>query len=138
MVDVSNSANPVMIGLFPYPEVPANFPYKNFNFMGKEHAMGFGPHNLHEPMPNKPWLENNPNRVYCCYFQAGMRVYDVSDPYYIKEIAYFIPPDPTPRPRFAKWPGVIVGTAEDCVVDDRGNIFMDTLQDGLYVLRCLV
>ena len=32
-------------------------------------------------------------------------------------------------------PGPLLGTAEDCVVDDRGYIYMDTLHDGVYILR---
>jgi len=134
MIDVSNPADPVLVAGFPYPEVPADFPFPNFNDCGLGCQGPFGPHNIHEPM-DKPWLEDNPNRVYCCYFHAGMRVYDISDPYYIKEIAYFIPPNPE-GPLFAvNMPGPLLGTAEDCVVDDRGNIFMDTFHDGLYILR---
>jgi len=134
MIDVSNLADQVLVAEFPYPEVPADFPYKNFNTAGLGCQGPFGPHNLHEPM-GKPWLEDNPNRVYCCYFHAGMRVYDVSDPYYIKEIAYFIPPNPE-KPLFeVDMPGPLLGTAEDCVVDDRGYIYMDTFHDGMYILR---
>jgi hypothetical protein len=94
----------------------------------------FGPHNVHEPM-GKPGLEDDPNRVYCCYFHAGMRVYDVSDPYYIKELAYFIPPNPEKLLFDVPVPGPMLATTEDCVVDDRGYIYMDTWQDGLYILR---
>ena len=137
MIDVKNPANPVLIGIFPYPEVPEEFPYKNFNFCGLKNQGPFGPHNIHEPMSNKPYLEDNPNRVYCCYFHAGMRVFDVSDPYYIKELAHFIPPPPDKR-RYANWTGPLLGTAEDCIVDDRGYIYMDTLEDGLFIVRCLV
>jgi len=134
MIDVSNPADQVLVAEFPYPEVPADFPYRNFNTAGLDCQGPFGPHNLHEPM-GKPWLEDNPNRVYCCYFHAGMRVYDVSDPYYIKELAYFIPPNPE-KPLFdVDMPGPLLGTAEDCVVDDRGYIYMDTFHDGMYILR---
>lgn len=135
MIDVSEPTDPVLIAEFPYPEVPADFPYSNFNTCGLGGAQGpFGPHNLHEPM-EKPWLENNPNRVYCCYFHAGMRVYDVSDPYYIKEIAYFIPPNPEKLCFDINIPGPLLATTEDCVVDDRGYIYMDTFHDGMYILR---
>ena len=136
MVDIRDLSRPTLIAEFPYPEVPENFPFPNYNDMGLGVPGPFGPHNVHEPMPNKPWLEDNPNRVYCCYFHAGMRVYDVSDPYRPREIAYFIPPNPT-EPKFkVEMPGPLLGTAEDCVVDERGNIFMSTYHDGLYILRC--
>ncbi|MCR5667200.1 MAG: hypothetical protein K6G01_10245 [Eubacterium sp.] len=136
MIDVSDPSDPVLIAEFPYPEVPKDFPYPNFNDCGIGCQGPFGPHNVHEPM-DKNGLESDPNRVYCCYFHAGMRVYDVSDPYYIKELGYFIPPNPE-KPLFdVPKPGPLLGTAEDCIVDDRGNIYMDTFHDGVYILRLL-
>lgn len=136
MIDVSDPTDPTLVAEFPYPEVPADFPYPNFNDCGLGCQGPFGPHNLHEPM-DKKGLDNDPNRVYCCYFHAGMRVYDVSDPYYIKEIAYFIPPNPE-KPLFnVPVRGPLLGTAEDCVVDDRGYIYFDTFHDGVYIVRVL-
>ena len=134
MIDVSDPTDPVLVAEFPYPEVPEGFPYKNFNDCGVGCQGPFGPHNVHEPM-GKPWLEDNPDRVYCCYFHAGMRVYDVSDPYYIKELAYFIPPNPEKLLFNVPVPGPMIATTEDCVVDDRGYIYMDTWHDGMYILR---
>lgn len=134
MIDVRDKTRPTLIAEFPYPEVPCTFPYKNFNECALGVAGPFGPHNVHEPMSNKPWLNNDPNTVFCCYFHAGLRVYDVSDPYYIKEIAYFIPPNPEKR-RFTQYSGALLATVEDCVVDDRGYIFIDCMEDGLYVLK---
>ena len=136
MIDVSDISDPTLVASFPYPEVPLGYPYPNFNTAGLDCQGPFGPHNLHEPM-GKPWLEDDPGRVYCCYFHAGMRVYDVSDPYYIKEIAYFIPPNPEKKCFEVDMPGPLLGTAEDCIVDDRGYIYMDTFHDGLYILRVL-
>ncbi len=138
MVDVSDPAMPTLIAEFPYPEVPKDFPYPNFNIMNLECQGPFGPHNLHEPMDGKPWLEQRGDIVYCCYFAAGLRIYDVSDPYYIKEIAYFIPPNPIKKPEesfFPGFPGPRNATTEDVVVDDRGYIFIDALDDGFYVLK---
>jgi hypothetical protein len=134
MIDVSDPRYPALIAEFPYPEVPARFPYKNFNEAWLGVQGPFGPHNLHEPMPGKPWLESRNDRVYCCYFAAGLRVYDVSDPYYIKEIAYFIPPNPLKylgRPM----PGPLMAITEDVVVDHRGYIYIDCSNDGMYILK---
>lgn len=137
MVDVRDPAKPTLIAEFPYPEVPEGFPYPNFNVMNLGCQGPFGPHNLHEPMSGKPWLEQRGDRVYCCYFAAGLRVYDVSDQYYIKEIAYFIPPNPikTKEESFFPFPGPRNAVTEDCVVDDRGNIYVTCLDDGFYVLK---
>ncbi|MDR1321036.1 MAG: hypothetical protein LBK56_06380 [Gracilibacteraceae bacterium] len=136
IVDVRSVTDPVLVSVFPYPEVPENYPFPDFNVVCG--APGpFGPHNLHEPM-GKPGLEDNPNRVYCCYFHAGMRVYDVTNPYNIKEIAYFIPPNPEKMLFPQNLPGNLIAAAEDCVVDDRGIIYMSTLHDGMYILRAVV
>ncbi len=137
MVDVSDPTNPVLVAEFPYPEVPENFPFPNFNVMQLGVQGPFGPHNVHEPMSGKPWLDQSGDRVYNCYFAAGLRVYDVSDPYYIKEIAYFIPPNPdkTPEESFFGFPGPRNAVTEDCVVDDRGYIYVTCLDNGFYILK---
>jgi hypothetical protein len=141
MVDISDPTDPTLISVFPYPEIPEGWPFKNFNEIPGVGVGPFGPHNIHEPHYH-PALEDRNDRIYCCYFHAGLRVYDISDPFVPREIAYFIPPDPD------KWlfnnktgdlyPGPRIGTAEDIVVDNRGNIFIDTFHDGLYCLRCTV
>lgn len=137
MIDIRNEKDPVLIAEFPYPEVPEQFPYRDFNDCGIGAQGPFGPHNLHEPH-GQSWYEDNPNRIYCCYFHAGMRVYDVSNPYRPTELAYFIPPKPQRQCFDCHYPGPLLGTSEDCVVDDRGYIYMDTFHDGLYSLKCTV
>lgn len=133
MIDVREPDKPRLVAEFPYPEVPEDFPASNFNTYALGVQGPFGPHNLHEPMSNKPWLEQRGDVVYNCYFHAGLRIYDVSDPYYIKEKAYFIPPNPTSH--FFPFKGPHIACTEDVIVDDRGNIIIDALDDGFYILR---
>ena len=89
-------------------------------------------------MSRKTWIENRPDRVYDCYFHAGLRVYDTADPYVPKEIAYFIPPNPEKLAFDVKMANQPLGTAEDLVVDDRGYIYLNAMHDGVYILRSLV
>ena len=139
MADISDATNPTLISIFPIPEPPPGFPHKNFSEIDKIGAFGFGPHNLHEPL-NHPHLEDRDDRIYATYFNAGVRVYDISDPFLPREIAYYIPPDPK------KWTwqqaggfdGELRVTSEDILVDKRGYIYVTDMQLGLHILRCTV
>jgi hypothetical protein len=121
--------------------VPEGFIYKNFSVIEGVGPFGFGVHNVHEPHYH-PDLEDRNDRIYAAYFSAGARVYDVSDPYVPREIAYYLPPDPKKwtwnRVGGNPFPGPLMATTEDIVVDKRGYIYVDTMQQGLYILRCTV
>ena len=87
-----------------------------------------GAHNLHEnPPANGAWRSENV--VLGTFFNAGVRAYDISDPYAPREVAYYVPEAPE---------GSRVGTVQinDVFVDDRGVVFcVDRHAGGLYALE---
>ena len=142
IAEMTDLQNPSLISVFPYPEVPEGYTHgKNFNIVDGV-RVPFGPHNMFDAFGIDCYEPFN-NRVYNCYFNAGLRIYDVSDPFVPKEIAYFLPPDPQgenwfDNPTGNLFPGPRVAIAEDVVVDDRGYIYFDTFQDGLYITKCTI
>ena len=87
-----------------------------------------GAHNVHENPPAAgAWRSEN--IVLGTFFNAGVRAYDISDPYLPREVAWFVPPKPE---------GSRVATAQvnDVFVDDRGIVFaVDRHAGGLYTLE---
>lgn len=129
IVDVSDETNPRLISMFPIPEPPPGSPYKNFYEKGGR----FGPHNQHQPQ-YQDILYQDEDLCFLTYFNAGLRIYDISDERAPKEIAYFVPPDPKER-RGILPATKLVNQTEDVVVDARGNIFISDKNHGVYVLR---
>jgi hypothetical protein len=87
-----------------------------------------GAHNVHENPPAAgAWKSED--IVLGTFFNAGVRAYDISDPYAPREVAWFIPEAPQGAP---------AGTAQvnDVFVDDRGVVFcVDRHAGGLYTLE---
>jgi hypothetical protein len=129
IVDVAEEVSPRLISLFPLPEPPFGSKYRNFCQKGGR----FGPHNQHQ-WQYQDVLLHDENRVFMAYFNAGLRVFDISDEYLPKEIAYFIPPDPATR-RGPLPKSKLVAQSEDVLVDSRGFIYVTDKNQGLYVLR---
>ena len=59
----------------------------NFNFVDSV-RVPFGPHNLFDAFGVDVYQKLD-QKVLCCYFHAGLRIFDVSDPFVPKEVAYF-------------------------------------------------
>jgi hypothetical protein len=87
-----------------------------------------GAHNVHENPPTSgAWRSES--IVLGTFFNAGLRAYDISDPFEPREVGYFVPPAPE---------GSTVGTVQinDVFVDDRGIAFcVDRHAGGVYVLE---
>jgi hypothetical protein len=129
LVDISDERDPRLISLFPTPIPPPGGPYPNFQKRGGR----FGPHNQHHPQ-HQPWLLDRDDLVYLTWFNAGLRVYDIHDPYLPREVGYFLPDDPTerrgPLPKTA-----LVTQSEDVLVDARGYAYLTDKNHGLHIVR---
>ena len=117
IMDIREESNVVMLSTFPVPE--------GFDEL---HRIGgrIGAHNLHEnePVPGSAQLVNT---AVGTWFSAGLRVYDIRDPFTPKEIAAFLPETPE---------GQRGCRISDVFVDDRGYIFAgDRTRGGLYILE---
>jgi hypothetical protein len=118
VVDARNEANPVPIGTFPAP------PVETFLKRGGR----FGAHNLHENLP-VPASFRSDTIIIGTFFNAGVRVYDTSNPYQVQEIAYYVPGAPKLSPA-----GAI--QLNDVYVDDRRIVYtVDRFTGGLYILE---
>src|SRR5581483_3324309 len=117
LLDVREETHPVSIGTLPAP------PVETFRNRGGR----FGAHNLHENPP-VPGAWQSDEIVVGTFFNAGVRAYDIRDPFAPREIAYYVPPPPAGAPTGAV-------QLNDVFVDDRGIVYsVDRHTGGLYVL----
>ena len=132
IVDLSDERAPRLVSLLPPPVPTADAGYPNFHRRGGR----FGPHNQHHHQ-GLPHLLQDDARVHLTWFNAGLRIYDTTDPYVPREIAWFLPDDPSerrgPLPRTA-----LVTQSEDVLVDTRGVIYLTDKNHGLHLLRATV
>ncbi|MFA9444249.1 LVIVD repeat-containing protein [Egicoccus sp. AB-alg6-2] len=130
LVDVTDEREPRLVSLLPVPVPPDGADFANFQRRGGR----FGPHNQHHPQNGAPHLFQSEDLLYLTWFNAGLRVYDISDPYLPRERGWFLPDDPVERrgllPR-----GALVTQSEDVLVDNRGVAYLTDKNHGLHVLR---
>jgi len=119
--DVQDKSNPISIATMPQPG--------EIDYCKKPGA--FGPHNLHE---NRQGSLQTSRLVFGTYHNAGVRAYDISNPFQPVDVGHFVPPDPRalvdPRPNR---PCVIQST--DVYVDPNGLMYLTDKNAGLYILQ---
>jgi hypothetical protein len=121
IMDVRVPANPVTIATVPRPA--------EADYIAK--GAKFGPHNLHE---NRPGSFQSSSLVFATWYNAGVRAFDISDPFRPQEVGHFVPPPPErmmdPRPNR---PLVIQSCDVHC--DTRGLLYVTDTNAGLYILE---
>lgn len=128
VVDVATPAKPVPLARFPVPVPPPGLPYTSFCDKGGR----FGPHNQNQLQYN-PSVEKQGNLSYVTWFNAGLRIYDVSNKRLPREVGHFMAGAPQKQYLQAYGPFVRM---EDVVVDTRGYIYLSGgAQQGIYILR---
>ena len=119
--DIRDRANPVSISTFPTPSD------QDYVALGGQ----FGPHNLHE---NRPGSFQSSTTIFATWQSAGVRVFDIGNPFRPEEIGYFVPPQPT------VWREPMRGRAKmrhtaDLFVSRDGLIYATDYDAGLYILQ---
>ena len=120
VVDARDETNLVPISTFPMP------PVDEFAIRGGR----FGAHNLHENRPGPAFRSSE--IIFGAYFNAGVRVHDIRDPFRPEEIAYYIPE----APHGSRAPSAQIN---DVYVDENQLIYaVDRFAGGLYVLELTI
>ncbi len=91
----------------------------------------FGPHNLHE---NRPGSFQSETLIFATWHNAGVRVFDLSDPFRPIEAGFCIPAAPTRLLDIR--PGAVAVTQScDVMVDPNGLVFVTDTNAGLTIVR---
>lgn len=113
--------NPISIATCPPPRD------RDYNEVGGH----FGPHNIHE---NRPGTFISEELIFVTYQNAGVRAYDISDPFRPEEVGACVPPAPTtmvdPRPNRAR-----VLHSADVSVDRNGIVYCTDFNAGLSIME---
>lgn len=119
LIDNRLESNPVIISTLPMADTN-DF----FSRPGR-----YGAHNVYENLPG-PTSSINENLIYATFFNAGIRVFDTSNPFQPEEVAYFVPQIPA---------GAEANGINDVHVDENGIMYVvDRINGGLYILELTI
>jgi hypothetical protein len=117
VVDARDESNLVSISTFPLPPIEQQ----------RNRGGRYGAHNLHENRPGPAFRSDR--LIFGTYFNGGVRVHDIANPFQPKEVACFVPDAPQGSPA-----GAI--QINDVYVDENETVYcVDRFAGGLYVLQ---
>ena len=98
---------------------------------GTHDCLPLGPHNIHE---NRPVSFVSADLIFATYQNAGVRVFDIRDPFHPAEVGAQVPPQPSRlvdhRPNRAR-----VVQSTDVFVDRNGLVYCTDYNAGLYIME---
>ncbi|MBI2872627.1 MAG: hypothetical protein HYY00_05490 [Chloroflexi bacterium] len=119
VMDMRVETNPIMLATLPMPDTE--------NFFARPGR--FGAHNVHENQP-LPTSFVSEELVFGTFFNAGLRVFNVTNPFRPEEVAYFVPKVPE---------GARANSVNDVYVDENRLLYaVDRLKGGLYILELAI
>ena len=119
--DIRDKTNPVSVATMPLPSD------QDYPKLGGQ----FGPHNLHE---NRPGSFQSSTTIFATWQSAGLRVFNIADPYRPGEIGYFVPPQPKHWMEPLRGRAKIRHTADLFVAQD-GLVYLTDYDAGLYIVQ---
>lgn len=117
--DIRVPTNPVSLSTLPRPR-DADYRHKGGHY---------GPHNIHE---NRPDAFVSSEILFATLQNAGVRAYDISDPFRPEEIAAFVPPKPN-RLMDKRPNRPLVIQSCDVYVDKAGLVYSNDYNGGLFI-----
>lgn len=125
----TTAVGPKVLSMVPSPTPESDMPYDNYHEKGGR----FGPHNLHHYRDEAIRYKTN-DYLIMTWFNAGLRIFDISDPLAPTEAGYWVAENPENkighRPSDA-----LVSQFEEVVVDRRGYIYCSDPNHGLVILE---
>lgn len=118
-----------VVGRLPVPRPEPELPYDTYY----DKPGRFGPHNQHHPR-NEATRLGSDELLFFTYFNAGLRIFDVSTPLHPEEVGYYVPENPDERVGDRPRSG-LVSHLEDVAVDSRGYVYCTDPNHGLFVLE---